>query len=155
MGRYQRGQAVLDYERIFAAIEGADGEAKEVLQIMRGRIDAEKEEAAAKIAERERVSNDRTRTETARRMAAAELDRLRQQEFLPSTEEADAFWGAMARYELALRDATTMRAKLNDLFSEAKQALEEDKRETYKHDIELTKRAADNLKDNFARAAKG
>ncbi|MCD8362337.1 MAG: hypothetical protein LUC98_05135 [Lachnospiraceae bacterium] len=117
-------QAAEDTKIGFLATRLAANEMNEIKSEIERRIETDKEKTRAEVAELERLAADTSRTATARKMSALQLERLKA--YRPSVlpDELAAFNEKHAEATQALADWRTAEKKLRELLRAAKDALE-------------------------------
>lgn len=123
-------ETATDYRAVLLAIRTADREARDITRSIESRLAAEKKQAETRAAELTAIIGDPARSETIRRMAQAELDGLKCQTYEPSTVEKEAFDDAVSELEQAAADAKALQTKLSGLLTEARDELEEIRKNT-------------------------
>lgn len=107
-----------DYDTAKAALIAADQTTGEIVAAVRNRLQSERQQTAARIAELEGIQGDLSRSQTVRRMAAAELEQLKARAYEITAAEREAFETECAAAETALKDAREIREQLREAFAE-------------------------------------
>ena len=123
-------ETATDYRAVFLAIQTANREGNDITSSVAARITAERRQAETRATELGATIRDATRSETIRKMAALELERLNGQTYGPTDIEREAFDDAISELEQAAADAKTLQAKLTGLLKEARDELEEIRKTT-------------------------
>lgn len=102
-------QLSVDFASTKAAFETARKDADDMIAATGARLKMERELAASRMAELRKTANDPSRSETVRRVAAAELVKLQAQTITATTEEAAAFAALIEQQKTAIRDIKAIR----------------------------------------------
>jgi len=139
-----------DYEICFLAFRAAEREGVDLLNAIRSRITAEQESDKARADELRKQSADSSRSETVRRVAAQELERLQTVEYHVTEIEWNALDEISQELSKSLSDAARIREELNDALNAARTALDGIKKKSYnKKDIPVAKQWAKNVFDQI------
>ena len=114
-----------DYVAAWNAVNAARQTAKDITAAARERLEAEKAQTAARIAELEEVASDLERTATVRRMAEADLLELRERTFSPNTAETAAFMNELATAQQAYEDLRQLKDEVKSALAAAEKELAE------------------------------
>lgn len=104
--------------------------AQEVVEAIDSRLSSEHAQNKARMEELQRVISDRSRTETARQVARAELEELEERKFAPSAAEDAIFQDALAELERSVKDCSALREELAEAFRSAKTEMDTLRAET-------------------------
>jgi len=104
------------YRLTCAAYDEALLNAKQITEAVKGRLNAERESDTARAAELAAFVNNADQGETSRRMAAVQLQRLRNQTYTVLPEERLAFDEAIADAERAMMEARALQQTLRENF---------------------------------------
>lgn len=104
------------YRLTCAAYDEALLNTKQITEAVKGRLNAERESDAARAAELAAFVNNADQGETSRRMAAVQLQRLRNQTYTVLHEEKLAFDEAIADAERAMMEARALQQTLRENF---------------------------------------
>lgn len=113
-----------DYEICFLAIRAAQTEGRDLLAAIQARIASERDRDQARADELKAQLSDKSRSETVRRIAAQELERLQRTEYHETAEERAAFEECTKELDKALLDAEKTKRELADALRAAKAAIE-------------------------------
>lgn len=145
-----------DFSTCQAAYLDAHGRAKDVLVAVKGRLEAEQTQTAARMAELETQKQDPGRSETVRRMAGLELARLKT---LPApsvtAEERAAFLEEYNGAVVALRDLGELNGKIREAIDTVNAEVKKLRGETLGYDMELCSRWIEGIQRDFDRLCKG
>lgn len=146
--------AVDDYSILWAAFRESAQQAADITAAVAARIAADRAQADERTTTLAAQSRDPTRPEVVRKLAQQELERLQERVFEPTTDEAAAFADAIEDARAALKDVTTVRGQLKNLFEGANRELDTLRARTLgdqSRDIELAGRHLDREKTSFDR----
>lgn len=93
-----------DFTATWAAFAAARHDAADMLDAVTKRLQMERTQNAARVAELQRTATDPKRSETVRRVAAGELSRIRDLRYSATPEEEAAFEELVKQQKCALRD---------------------------------------------------
>lgn len=93
-----------DHTIAWMAFKAVRHDADDLAAAVGARLRQEREQSAARVAELEQIVSDPSRSETVRRMAAAELAKIQERQFFATPEEVAAFSALVGEQESALRD---------------------------------------------------
>lgn len=123
-------QAATDFATTVMAFDAAREETADMISATKARIQMERDLAGSRIAELEQTANNLDRSDTVRRVAAAELEKLRKQRIAATQEEQEAVADLIKQQRIAHRDLielqkTTRTAleTLNDCIEEIRAAV--------------------------------
>lgn len=106
-----------DFTATWAAFNAARHDAADMIDAVTTRLQMERTQTAARVAELQRTATNPNRSETVRRVAAGELSRIRDRRYSATPEEAAAFAELVKQQKCALRD-------LKQIQQDAKAAIE-------------------------------
>ena len=110
MNAFEKLQQIhTDYAVCIGAFNAAQDECKEIIKSVRDRLTAERERDAARMVELERQAADSSRSATVRRLAAEELEQLRDRTYSATEAEKSAFAEQTKIAEQAVSDAAAIR----------------------------------------------
>lgn len=93
-----------DFTATWAAFDAARHDAADMIDAVTTRLQMERTQTAARVAELQRTAKDPNRSETVRRVAAGELSKIRDRKYSATPEEAAAFTELVKQQKCALRD---------------------------------------------------
>lgn len=142
----------MDFSVCRTAFLDAHERAKDVLGAVKDRLEAERAQTSARMAEFETQIQDPGRPETVRRMAALELDRLKSFP-VPSVtaEERAVFLEEYNGAVTALRDLGGLRAKIREAIDAVNAEVKRLRGETLGQDIDLCGRWIERIQRDFDR----
>ena len=123
-------QLYQDYSLTWAAFKNSRSVAEEVISCVSDRLDREREDISIKAGNMSDIISDKERSETVRRMAQSELNRLEQHSFSVTLEEAEAFDEAVANAETALSDLRNLRDSIKKAIDDVKNCIEQIRADT-------------------------
>ena len=142
----------MDFSVCRTAFLDAHERAKAVMVAVKDRLEAERAQAAERIAALEQQQGDPARSETVRRMAALELDRLKS---LPvpsvTAEERAVFLEEYNGAVTALRDLGELRAKIREAIDAVNAEVKRLRGETLGQDMDLCGRWIERIQRDFDR----
>lgn len=144
-----------DHSAIWAQFEKCNQILKEIVKAVSERLESEKEQVAASICSATQRATDMSRSETIRRIAAAELENLEVRTFSPTAEEVAAFDEVMKEARTALSDARKTRGELIDAIRDAKSELENIWKKSGGESAKLAERWLDNSVKEFEKLKDG
>ena len=126
--------------------------AKEICGAVRDRLESEREQAAARIAELETQQQDLGRSETVRRMAGMELEQLRGRTYAVTEEEQAAFDAEIGQAETALVDLRKAQAGVREAIVAVTEEVNRLRLEALGHqDTDLMARWLEGVRTDFDR----
>lgn len=145
-----------DFAVCEAAFNVAYNNTKEILSSVKSRLDADRAQAAARIAELEACERDPERSATVRRMITLELEQLRNRAVpAPTVEEAEAFNQEAGAAEDAIRDLRALKVKIREAVDAVNAEVQRLRLETLGHDTDLHERWLDGIQKEFNHLGKG
>lgn len=107
-----------DYAITRGQLMGAHNSARDIVGAVRSRLEADREQTAARTTQLEAQAADPERSETVRRVAEMELTRLRSRTVAATAEETAAFEEQLAICETAKKDAVKIQQQMRTALSE-------------------------------------
>lgn len=101
-------QLYKDFDITVAAFESARHETEDMISATSERLQMERNLAASRIIELEQTANDLDRSDTVRRVAAAELEKIRKQRIAATPEEQAAVAELIEQQQTAFHDMQTI-----------------------------------------------
>lgn len=141
-----------DHGTLWDAFRASEQAAQDVTAAVDERIRRDKQAHAEMVATLTAQSRDPARPEIVRRLAAQELERLKDRKIGPTKDELAAFNSAMKDAEIALDDPMKIEGKLQGVFEEATATLKKMRTETLgnsSHDPDLARNWIEGDKKRF------
>lgn len=113
-----------DFNIALAEFRTAHSDANDLIKAVRERYEREKERRSVRMAELEKIINDASRSETVKRVAAAELCKLQKATFVATPEERTAFAELADLADRALDDTKKIQRTVQSVRNDAKQEIE-------------------------------
>lgn len=113
-----------DFAITMAAYDAARHETKDMISATSERLQMERDLAASRIAELEQTANDPDRSDTVRRVAAAELEKIRKQQIAATPEEQEAVAELLKQQHTAFTDLKRLQDEARVAISAAKEQIE-------------------------------
>lgn len=143
-------QISIDYEVCFLAIRAAQTEGRELIAAIQDRIAGERERDQARAEELMAQFSDKSRSETVRKIAAQELERLQRATYHETVEERAALEECTRELDKSLSDAGKTRDELAAALRAAKAAIETIRAKSYEgKDLDIARRCAQDVKDGL------
>ena len=114
-----------DFTATWAAFNAARHDAADMIDATSRRLQMERTQNAARVAELQRTATDPNRSETVRRVAAGELSRIRDRKYSATPEEAAAFAELVKQQKCALRDLKQIQQDTNAAIEGATKSIQE------------------------------
>lgn len=145
-----------DFTVCRTAFLDAHERAKDVMDAVKARLEAERAQAAERIAALEQQQGDPARSETVRRMAALELDQLQARTYAATGDEQAAFAEAVNDAETAVRDMRRLQREIRQAFDDLNAELKRLRAETLgNQSVELYGRWTEGARRDFAPLVEG
>ena len=146
----------MDFSVCRTAFLDAHERAKAVVVAVKDRLEAERAQAAKRIAALEKQQGDPARSETVRRMAALELAQLQARTYAVTKDEQAAFAEAVNDAETAVRDMRRLQREIRQAFDDLNAELMRLRAETLgNQSVELYGRWTEGVRRDFSRLGKG
>ena len=113
-----------DFTVTMAAYDAARHETKDMISATSERLQMERDLAASRVAELEQTANDLERSDTVRRVAAAELEKIRKQRIAATPEEQAAVVELIKQQQNAVSDLKRLQGEARAAISAAKEQIE-------------------------------
>ena len=113
-----------DFTITKAAYDAARHETEDMISATSERLQMERDLAASRIAELEQTANDPDRSDTVRRVAAAELEKIRKQRIAATPEEQAAVAELIKQQQSAVSDFKRIQREIREAISAAKGQIE-------------------------------
>lgn len=113
-----------DYDAIRSQIRTHRGNVSEMTSAIKDRISADRKISEERIAELKRQMQDPSKTETVRKIYAAEIEKLESASFTPTDSEIEMLDAELSAYEKAVQDFRKVDGQLRDAIRNAKEELE-------------------------------
>lgn len=145
-----------DFAVCEAAFNVAHNNTKEILSSVKSRLDAERAQTAARIAELEACERDPEKSATVRRMIALELEQLRNRAVpAPTPEETAAFNQEANAAKDAIRDLRALKKQITGSIDAINAEIKRLRSETLGHDTDLRDRWLDEIQKEFNHLVRG
>lgn len=113
-----------DFTITKAAYDAARHETEDMISATSERLQMERDLAASRIAELEQTANDPDRSDTVRRVAAAELAKIKEQRIAATLEETAAVAELIKQQQSAVSDFKRIQREIREAISAAKAQIE-------------------------------
>ena len=113
-----------DFTVTMAAYDAAHHETKDMISATSERLQMERDLAASRAAELEQTANDLGRSDTVRRVAAAELEKIRKQRIAATPEKQAAVAELIKQQQTAVSDFKRLQGEVRAAISAAKEQIE-------------------------------
>lgn len=113
-----------DFTITKAAYDAARHETEDMISATSERLQMERDLAASRIAELEQTANDPDRSDTVRRVAAAELAKIKEQRIAATPEEQAAVAELIKQQQSAVSDFNRIQREIREAISAAKGQIE-------------------------------
>ena len=140
-----------DFDTCRGALLVSHERAKDIFSAVRDRLKAERAQASARIAELEAQKQDPERSETARRMAVLELERLQGRIYVATEDEKTAFAEAIHDAETAAQDMRRLKVEIRQAISDLNATVKQLREETPGFDVDLSSTWTEGIKQKFDR----
>ena len=145
-----------DFSTCQAAYHDAHERAKDVLGAVKSRLEAEQAQTATRIAELEAQIQDPGRSGTVHRMAALELEQLKNRSApAPTSEETSAFIQEITSAEDAVRDMQALKGRIREAIDAVNAEVKRLRGKTLGHDTDLCTRWLDGTRRGFDQLSRG
>lgn len=145
-----------DFSVCQAAYLDAHERAKDILMVTKDRLEAERAQTSARVAELEVQTQDPGRSETVRRMAALELAQLQARTYAVTTDEQATFAETVNDAETAVRDMRRLQSEIRQAFDDLNAELKRLRAETLgNQSVELYGRWTEGVRRDFTRLGGG
>lgn len=108
-----------EYLGCWTVYDAAYGEATQIAAAAGARIKSERERNEARIADLQTQASDPARSESVRRLARLEIEKLGAATYGPNEGEVETFNEQISAANVAISDASTIREQCRQLFSDA------------------------------------
>ena len=114
-----------DHDIAWTAFRTAIDDCKDIAAAISTRISDEEQRNAERLEELQDIITDDDRSETTRRMARLEVERLKGQVVKPTAEEIALYESELRNAETALRDVRRLQTDFKDVYAAAESKLKE------------------------------
>lgn len=132
-------QAATDFATTAMAFNAAREETADMISATKARLQMELDLAASRVKELEQTANDPERSDTVRRVAAAELEKIRKQRIAATPEEKEATAQLIGQQKTALCDLLDLKQTLREALETFNGSVEEIRAAVLGYDIDHKK----------------
>ena len=143
-------QLHVDFTITKAAYDAARHETEDMISATSERLQMERSLAASRVTELEQTANDPDRSDTVRRVAAAELAKIREQRIAATPEEKAAVAELIEQQQTAIQDLQAIEKATRDAIRAAKDRVEEIRSAVLGFDIKLRESWIKGQQEKFA-----
>ena len=143
-------QLHVDFTITKAAYDAARHETEDMFSATSERLQMERNLAASRVTELEQTANDPDRSDTVRRVAAAELAKIREQRIAATPEERAAVAELIEQQQMAIHDMETIEKATREAIRAAKDKVEEIRAAVLGFDIKLRESWIKGQQEKFA-----
>ena len=141
-----------DFTITLAAYDAARHETKDMISATSERLQMEKDIAASRAAELEQTANDPDRSDTVRRVAAVELEKIRKQRVAATPEEQTAVAELINQQLTAITDLKHLQGEVRATIRAAKEQIETIRAKVLgSWDVDMAPKFINDLEKEFAR----
>ena len=140
-----------DFTITLAAFNAARHETKDMISATSERLQMEKDLAASRAAELEQTANDPDRSDTVRRVAAVELEKIRKQRVAATPEEQAAVKELILQQQAAIHDLYKIETATREAIRSVNIRVEEIRNDVLRFDIKLRETWIPGQEKEFAR----
>ena len=144
-----------DFTVCRTAFLDAHERAKDVMDAVKARLEAERAQAAERIAALEQQQGDPARSETVRRMAALELAQLQARTYAVTKDEQAAFAEAVNDAETAVRDMRQLSRKIREAIDSLNEEIKQMRANTLGFDVDMRGNWIEGIRRDFDRLGGG
>ena len=144
-----------DFAACQAAYLDAHERAKDILGAVKNRLEAERAQTSARVAELEVQTQDPGRSETVRRMAALELAQLQARTYTVTKDEQAAFADAVNDAETAVRDMRQLSRKIREAIDSLNEEIKQMRANTLGFDVDMRGNWIEGIRRDFDRLGGG
>ena len=140
-----------DFDICKGALLVSHERARDILGAVRDRLEAERAQTAERITALEEQTHDSSRSETARRLALLELERLQARAYVVAEDEKAAFAEAIHDAETAAQDMRQLRGKIRQAIGDLNATVKQLREDTLGFDVDLSSTWTEGIKQKFDR----
>lgn len=140
-----------DFDVCKGALLVSHERAKDVLGAITGRLEAERRQTAERIRALEKQAHDPGRSETMRRIAALELERLQGRAYAVTEDERTAFTEAIHDAETAAQDMRRLKVEIRQAISDLDATVKQLREDTLGFDVDLSSTWTEGIQKKFDR----
>lgn len=140
-----------DFDTCRGALLVSHERAKDVLGAVKDRLEAERTQTAERITALEKQAHDPGRSETARRLALLELERLQGRIYEVTADEKTAFAEAIHDAETAAQDMRRLKVEIRQAISDLDATVKQLRKDTLGFDVDLSSTRTEGIKQKFDR----
>lgn len=122
-----------DFVTTWAALKTAHNDAADMIAAVQTRLDNERTRNEERVAELQQTMSDPSRSETVRRVAAAELSRIPDCRYYANPAEVEAFKELIEQEKSAVRDLSKIKQDIRGAIAKAKEYIEAIRKDTLGH----------------------
>lgn len=140
-----------DFDTVRGALLVSHERARDVLGAITGRLEAERRQTAERVKALEEQTHDPDRSETVRRMALLELERLQARTYEVVENEKAAFAEAIHDAKTATQDMRRLKVEIRQAISDIDATIRQLRADTLGFDVDLSSTWTEGIQQKFDR----